>query len=115
MVTLGILGLIGGLAGLVYGSMQLKEGNASFGKVLNSDMMKHHLYQGKKLWKKDLEEIEATEKAEKRAELREQLAEIKKEDEEAAKAEEAKTEEVEAETAEAESNVIIDGKPVEMK
>lgn len=91
---LGILGVAGGLAGLVYGSMQLKQGNESVGKVLNSDMMKHHLRAGQKLWEKDLEEIAAEKEAKELAELEARLKKL--EELKAAKAEEAEVLETEA-------------------
>ena len=95
---LGILGVAGGLAGLVYGSMQLKQGNESIGKVLNSDMMKHHLRAGQKLWEKDLEEIAAEKEAKELAELELRLKKLK--ELKAAKAEESEVLETEAEQAE---------------
>jgi hypothetical protein len=91
---LGILGVGAGLAGLAYGSMQLKESNQSVGKVLNSDMMSHLLYQGKKDWAEDQKEIAAEEEAKELAELELRLKKL--EELKAAKAEEAEVLETEA-------------------
>jgi hypothetical protein len=91
---LGILGVGAGLVGLVYGSMQLKENNESVGKVLNSDMMKHYMHQGEKLWEKDLEEIAAEKEAKELAELEARLKKL--EELKATQAEEAEVLETEA-------------------
>jgi hypothetical protein len=91
---LGILGVGAGLAGLVYGSMQLKENNASVKKIVNSDMMKHHLRAGEKLWAKDLEEIASELEAKELAELEARLKKL--EELKATQAEEAEVLETEA-------------------
>ena len=93
MVTLGILGLLGGIALGAYGCMQLQESNASVKKIVNSDMMSHLLYQGKKDRAEDQKEIAAEKEAKELAELDEKLQKLEQMKAEKAAEETAQTEE----------------------